>query len=314
MISQRLASGAGILLVYKYIIQAPSHGGFAVRGKDRESRHMDNRPIGFFDSGLGGLTCIPHLKQALPNESIIYFGDTARTPYGSKAVSTIKNFSFEISDFLAERDVKMIAIACNTVSGVAIEDIRKRHPNIPVLSIISPASHAVAKHCDSSNRIGIIGTKVTVASGAYPAKILGYNDELHLFQQACPAFVPLIEEGMTSGEIIELLIRRYMDDFVNGNKLDTLVLGCTHYPLIRESISLIYPHLDIIDPSEEMLFSIDLELGKRGLHAGAREKGDTFYASDLSENFINMINTIFEDKGEGVTFESFELDIETRRW
>jgi glutamate racemase len=274
---------------------------------------MDNRPIGFFDSGLGGLTCIPHLMRALPNESIIYFGDTARTPYGSKAVSTIKNFAFEISDFLAERDVKMIAIACNTVSGVAIEDLRERHPNIPVLSIISPASHTIAKRCNSENRIGIIGTKVTVQSGAYPRKILGYNPALHLFQQACPAFVPLIEEGMTDGEIIELLIRRYMDDFVREGKLDTLVLGCTHYPLIRDSISALYPHLDIVDPSEEMLHSIDSELAQRGLHADTHEYENVFYASDLSENFVNMIDRIFKDSEYRVAFKSFDIEAEIRR-
>ncbi|MDR1272370.1 MAG: glutamate racemase [Clostridiales Family XIII bacterium] len=274
---------------------------------------MDNRPIGFFDSGLGGLTCIPHLMQSLPNESIIYFGDTARTPYGSKAVSTIRGFAFEISDFLAERDVKMIAIACNTVSGVAIEDIRKRHPGIPVLGIISPASHTVAKRCNSTNRIGIIGTKVTVQSGEYPRKILRYNPSLKLFQKACPAFVPLIEEGMTEGEIIELLISRYMDGFVGENKLDTLVLGCTHYPLIRKSISALYPHLEIIDPSEEMLQSINDELEKRSLYADSHSHENIFYASDLSENFVNMIDKIFRDSKYRVAFKSFDLETEIRR-
>ncbi|MDR1816520.1 MAG: aspartate/glutamate racemase family protein, partial [Clostridiales Family XIII bacterium] len=115
----------------------------------------DSRPIGFFDSGLGGLTCIPYLMRALPDERIVYFGDTARTPYGSKAPATIRGFAEQVSDFLVGQGVKMIAIACNTVSSVALDDLRRRHPEVPVLGIISPASHAVAKTCGPENKIGI---------------------------------------------------------------------------------------------------------------------------------------------------------------
>lgn len=149
---------------------------------------MDNRPIGFFDSGLGGLTCIPHMMRDLPEEKIIYFGDTARTPYGSKAANTIRSFSMEIADFLVKSDVKMIVIACNTVSATCVEDLRKRFPQIPILGIIEPAAKAVAGSCRAGSRIGIIGTKVTISSGAYKKAIQARNPELKIFETACPAF------------------------------------------------------------------------------------------------------------------------------
>ena len=126
---------------------------------------MDNRPIGFFDSGLGGLTSIPNLFANLPNERVIYFGDTARTPYGSKAVSTIKQYSMQIADFLVSKDVKMIVIACNTISATCLDELRERFPQIPILGIISPAARAVAANCTEENNVGIIATKVTIASG-----------------------------------------------------------------------------------------------------------------------------------------------------
>ncbi|MDR0853690.1 MAG: glutamate racemase [Clostridiales Family XIII bacterium] len=269
---------------------------------------MDNRPIGFFDSGLGGLTCIPHLMRALPDERIVYFGDTARTPYGSKAESTIRNFSFEISDFLVSQDVKMIAIACNTVSSIALSALRKRHPSIPILGIISPASHTIANTCTGENNVGIIGTKVTIASDAYPDKILKFNSDLHLHQMACPTLVPLIEEGIIEHSIMDLSIEYYLDHFIKYNEIDTLVLGCTHYPLIRKNIEKIYPKLRIVDPSKEMFTSIDDTLTERGIKAASPTISNIFYASDLSENFVNMINKIFSDSDFKVAFRNFDLD------
>jgi len=270
---------------------------------------MDNRPIGFFDSGLGGLTCIPYLLAALPQESIVYFGDTARTPYGSKAPSTITKFASEIAEFLTEtQDVKMLAIACNTVSAVALEDLRARHPDIPVLGIISPASHAVAKTCTPENNIGVIGTKATIASDVYAKKILSLNPGLSIYQQACPALVPLIEEGIKENRILDLTIEYYLDSFLKENDIDTLILGCTHYPLILENITRLYPSLRIVDPSAEMLESVRDALDKNGLAASGQKHGHTFYASDLSENFINMIDLIVSGKGYPVSFKTFDLE------
>ncbi|MBE6030727.1 MAG: glutamate racemase [Clostridiales bacterium] len=272
---------------------------------------MDNRPIGFFDSGLGGLTCIPHLTKALPEEKIIYFGDTARTPYGSKATSTIRNFSLQIADFLVQNDVKMIVIACNTVSATCLEDLQMRFPEIPVVGIIKPAVQRVAESCNEENRVGIIGTKVTIRSEQYKSLILNLRNDLNIYSTPCPAFVPLIEEGIIKNEIMDMCIKYYLDDFVNKNQIDTLVLGCTHYPLIRENIEKIYPELRIIDPSEEIINSIRTILEERDMFADNSEAENVFYASDLSENFTNMINTIFDSPNAKVMFKN--LDIESAK-
>jgi glutamate racemase len=269
---------------------------------------MDNRPIGFFDSGLGGLTCIPYLMDALPQERILYFGDTARTPYGSKAASTIRAFSFEIADFLIENSVKMIVIACNTVSSVCIEDLCKRHPETPILGIISPAAHATAKLCGPGSRVGVIGTKATIRSNAYRDKILRYNKHLDISQIACPALVPLIEEGIIEHEIMDLTIRHYLDRFLSYNNIDTLVLGCTHYPLIRKNIQRLYPELRIVDPSREILHSIRDALSQGDLFAASASAEHTFCASDLSENFLNMIRRIFDSSGLNIVFKTIDTD------
>ena len=275
---------------------------------------MDCRPIGFFDSGLGGLTCIPYLINAFPEESIVYFGDTARTPYGSKAPSTIRNFAAEIADFLiGTQNVKMVAIACNTVSAVALDELRRRHPGIPILGIISPAAHTVAKTCTPKNRIGVIGTKATIASEAYTKKILGYSPGLSVFGQACPALVPLIEEGIIENHIMDLTIKYYMDPFLADSSIDTLVLGCTHYPIIRGHIEKLYPGLRIIDPSEELLQSVSDALARYCIHAGGKKTEHVFYASDLSENFVNMIDLIFSGPGAQAASKDFKLSLLERK-
>jgi glutamate racemase len=270
---------------------------------------MDNRPIGFFDSGLGGLTCIPFLMKALPKEKIIYFGDTARTPYGSKAPSTIKAFSLQIADFLVQNKVKMIVIACNTVTSTCLPELQIRYPDIPIIGIIQPAVDKVTKVCDSTNNIGIIGTKVTIRNKTYNALIEALDPTLHIYATPCPTFVPLIEEGIIQHEIMDLSIRYYLDHFISYNKIDTLVLGCTHYPLIRKNIEKLYPDLRIIDPSEEIIDSIDTVLQMNDIYSEDSDFENIFYASDLSENFIIMINRIFENSEFKVAFKNFALDV-----
>lgn len=273
---------------------------------------MDNRPIGFFDSGLGGLTSIPHLMNTLPEEKVIYFGDTARTPYGSKAVTTIRRFSAEITDFLVKCNVKMIVIACNTVSATCLGELRQRFPDIPIVGIITPAAQEVVNRCTPESRIGIIGTKVTIASHAYRSFIEELKPELRIYETACPAFVPLIEEGIIENDIMDMTIRYYMDDFVRENQLDTVILGCTHYPLIQKNISRIYPQLQIINPSSVVIGQIDRILTARDMHAEDSDFTNVFYASDLSENFVNMIDHIFADVDEDkkVRFMNFDLEKE----
>lgn len=269
---------------------------------------MDNRPIGFFDSGLGGLTCVPHLMKRLPDEKIVYFGDTARTPYGSKAITTIRTFSRQITDFLVKKNVKMIVIACNTVSATCLLDLRERHPRIPILGIIEPAASKVARICGGMNRIGVIGTKVTVTSHTYKKMIETLNPGLEIFETACPAFVPLIEEGIINSDIMDLTIRHYMSDFILENRLDTLVLGCTHYPLIRHHIERMYPNLHIIDPSAEIVDSLEEVLAREDMLADKSELENVFYASDLSDNFMGMIDRIFDDTDVKVKFKNLDVE------
>ena len=271
---------------------------------------MDNRAIGFFDSGLGGLTSIPPLFKALPRERVIYFGDTARTPYGSKAVSTIRQYACQIADFLVSKNVKMLVIACNTISTTCLEELKARFPALPIVGIVSPAAEKVAASCDETNRIGIIGTKVTIASGAYRDMIRTLAPELTVFDRATPAFVPLIEEGIIENEIMDLTIHYYMDDFVAQNRLDTLVLGCTHYPLIRKNIERLYPGLEIIDPSQEIIGRIRKTLAERDLLADESQEGENvFYASDLSENFTRMIQRILETERSDLILKFKNLDL-----
>ena len=271
---------------------------------------MDNRPIGFFDSGLGGLTSIPPLRRRLPEEKIIYFCDTARTPYGSKAIRTIKGFSSEIADFLVQSNVKMIVIACNTVSATCVDDLRKRFPLIPILGIIEPTARMVAAECEELNRVGIIGTKVTIASHAYSDMIKEMNPSLNIVETACPAFVPLIEEGIIDNDIMDLTIKYYMDDFVKDNELDTVILGCTHYPLIKKNLERLYPDLKIINPSDIVVNRVEEILAEGDMFADGSDFRNVFYASDLSENFLNMIDHIFEEEADDAKVKFLNFDIE----
>lgn len=270
---------------------------------------MDNRAIGVFDSGVGGLTCIPHLFQALPEERVIFFGDTARTPYGSKAVSTIRTYAEQVADFLVSKDVKMLVIACNTVTSICLPLLRARFPHIPILGVIDPAAHRIAATCSERNRIGVIGTKVTVASGLYADSIRNYNPMLTVYSKATPAFVPLIEEGIIDHAIMDLTIRYYLDDFIQKNCIDTLVLGCTHYPLIRKNLLRIYPQVQLINPSYEIVTKIRQVLTEQDMLAADNDRENVFYASDLSENFVNMIQNVLKMEKSDLILKFKNLDL-----
>ena len=202
----------------------------------------------------------------------------------------------------------MIVIACNTVSATCLSDLQERYPDVPVVGIIQPAAEKIAKSCSTMNKIGIIGTKVTIQSGQYKKLVKSINDELEIHETACPAFVPLIEEGIIQNDIMDLTIKYYMDDFMLENRLDTVVLGCTHYPLIRSNIKRLYPALHIINPSEEIVYSIRKILTQQDMLSEQPECENVFYASDLSENFVNMIERIFHDEEIKVKFKNLELE------
>lgn len=270
---------------------------------------MDNRPIGFFDSGVGGLTGIPHLMKELSDEKVIFFGDTARTPYGSKSPNTIMQFTLQICKFLIIHNVKMIVIACNTVTAICLDELRRAFPDIPIIGVISPTARVIANKCNHEDHIGIIATKVTVQSGAYAKKIEEKHPGLHLYSKACPAFVPLIEEGIIDHEIMDLTIRYYLDDFIRENQINRLILGCTHYPLLTENLNRLYPEIRLISSSKEVATAVHIELEKRNMFAGKNDMENIFYASDLSENFVNMIQLILGKNKEELNIKFKNLDV-----
>lgn len=269
-------------------------------------RNGDKRPIGIFDSGLGGLTAVTALAEALPEEHFIYFGDTARTPYGSKAVETIQRFSVQIAEFLLKHDAKLVVIACNTISATALELLQERFPHTPFIGIIEPAARFVAANYGAKRRLGIIATKVTIESHQYERMIRGFEGACQVFSKACPLFVPAIEEGVADTALMDEIVRYYLDDFVRENALDSLVLGCTHYPLVEKSIRRLYPALEIINPSRIVADEVAGQLDSLGLRAGEKSGTNRFYASDLSECFLRMIRSIMGEGNTVVRQKSFE--------
>ena len=272
---------------------------------------MDNRYIGVFDSGVGGLTSVPYIMRMLPDERIIFFGDTARTPYGSKAAGTIRQFTEQIGSFMVENDVKMMVAACNTISAVALDDLQRKYPHIPMIGTIRPTAKVVARDCRETDRIGIMATKATVRSESYLKRIREKNPGMkHLYQIACPAFVPLIEEGIIDHEIMDLTIRYYLDDFIEKHGIDTLVLACTHYPLISGNLKRLYPGVKLISSSEEAATALKIELERRDMLAvPGNDRENIFYASDLSDNFLNMIRLLLGDDVERLNIRFKNLDL-----
>ena len=260
----------------------------------------DDRPIGVFDSGLGGLTAVTHMADIMPNESFIYFGDTARTPYGSKSITTIERFSAQISDFLVENGAKIIVIACNTVSATCLEFLRERHPNIPIIGMIVPAAKKIAFEYGNDTRVGIIGTKVTVNSKQYEKKIKELGGQSSVFSKACPLFVPMIEEGITDWEVVKPVIRHYLDEFISENEIDTLVLGCTHYPLLKDKMSLFLKKInreDIRLISQDSIVAASLRdyLNRHTeIEQTLSSKGEIrFYTTDSPEAFDRNVTRFF---------------------
>ena len=265
---------------------------------------MDNRPIGFFDSGLGGLTSVQELHRQLPEEKVIYYGDTARTPYGSKSPETIKRFAVQIVDYLVSKDTKMIIIACNTVTAWTLDILRERYPDMPILGVIGPTVRRVV--ADGCRKVGVIATKATIVSDVYGKSLKALDPSIEVHSLACPAIVPLVEEGFTDSKIMELTVRHYMDDFVRDNQFDDLILGCTHYPLIAGHIRKLYPGLKLYSSSAEVVNEARDILTERDMLAHGSALKDRYYASDLSENFISMTDLLFSGTDFNIKFVKLE--------
>jgi glutamate racemase len=209
---------------------------------------MDPRPIGVFDSGVGGLTVFRALERALPGESLVYLGDTARVPYGTKSAETVVRYAREATHFMLRREVKMVVVACNTASSVAMEAV-EREARMPALGVIEPGAHRAAE-ISRSGAIGVIGTRATIGSGAYERAIRERRPDAEVLSHPCPLFVPLAEEGWTDNAVAEQVAGIYLEPFKQAG-VDTLVLGCTHYPLLREMIGKVMgPELELVDSAE----------------------------------------------------------------
>ena len=252
---------------------------------------MNSLPIGIFDSGVGGLTVLRELRRLLPAEHLVYLGDTARVPYGNKSRATVRRYAEEDVQFLLGQGVKMIVIACNTASAMAAPELRERFPGVPILGMIGPGSRA-ARAATRNGRIGVIATAATIGSGAYEARIRASFAEKggapeEILAQACPLFVPLVEEGETSSAITRLVAEKYLAP-LRGAGIDTLVLGCTHYPLLKGVIAeLMGAGVALVDSAEAAAVETAALLGERGLLRGSEEGlgGEQFYVTDAAARF-----------------------------
>lgn len=264
---------------------------------------MDRRAIGVFDSGIGGLTVVRELQRQLPHESLLYFGDTARVPYGNKSPETVRRYAREILDFLVGRDVKMVVVACNTASAHALEDLRQIS-RVPVEGVIDPGARA-AVVASRAGPIGVIGTAGTMKSGAYERAIHARQPSVRVIQRACPLFVPLVEEGWLQREATRLIAHEYLDP-LKADGVDALVLGCTHYPLLKPLLGQVLgDRIALVDSAEHTATAVAGRLEESGIAAPRGEPGRThFVVSDAPEQFQRVGAAFLGD-----TLRSVELKV-----
>ena len=251
-------------------------------------------PIGVFDSGVGGLTVAREIMRNLPDERIVYFGDTARVPYGSKSQETVIRYSRQIVRFLQTQHVKAIVIACNTASALALDAI-EGELDIPILGVLRPGAK-VAAETTKNKRVGVIATESTIRSGMYGRYIKAHDPEITVYGKACPLFVPLVEEGWLKDPVTEEVARRYLKELLEKD-IDSLILGCTHYPLIRSLMrKIVGEKVQLVNPAYETA----LELGRLLAREGLANDGGTdcagekyqFFVSDAAEKFAEFANSI----------------------
>ena len=245
---------------------------------------MDTRPIGVFDSGVGGLTVVKQIMKVMPHENIVYFGDTARVPYGTKSKEAVTKYSKQIVRFLQTKDVKAIIIACNTASSNSLEELQKTF-DVPLFGVVVPGVEE-ALRSTKNKKIGVIGTAGTVRSGAYERMICERDREMQVYSKACPLFVPLAEEGWTENEVAKQAARNYLQELVDIG-IDSLVLGCTHYPLLKRCIgTTVGDSIKLVDPAKAtarrvMNFLREKELLNEKETNGSKQ----FYLSDSTDMF-----------------------------
>lgn len=265
------------------------------------------RPIGIFDSGIGGLTVMKEIFDKLPYENTIYLGDTARVPYGSRSPETVTRYSFENARFLCSKDIKILVIACNTASSVSLNALRGYLP-VPVVGVIEPGAKA-AVAATQKKKIGVIGTEATVRSSSYARAIHDLDPSVSVFSIPCPLFVPLVEEGWTEGRITEMIADRYLAD-MREKDIDTLVLGCTHYPLLKQVLSKVMgDKVRLIDSAIETAFEIRAILAAQGLkNISGLSARHEFYVTDSPQKFLSVGERFLGRSIENI--EKIQLEME----
>lgn len=261
---------------------------------------MNNRnPIGVFDSGLGGLTVVKALRKVLPNESMVYFGDTARVPYGNKSPELIKEYSLQITDFLLKHNTKIIVVACNTATALALDTIQNKL-NIPIIGVIKPGVESALK-LTQNNHIGVIGTISTINSGVYATELKIKNHSVKVTSTPCPLFVPLAEEGWLNESATKLIAQKYLES-VNEANIDTLILGCTHYPLLTEVIQdVISTEIKLVDSAQAIASDTVELLMNDGLLNDQKNKGVLkLFVSDLPARFEIVASRFLGEKVSNV--------------
>ena len=255
-----------------------------------------NAPVGVFDSGVGGLTVMREIMRQIPNERIVYFGDTARVPYGSKSKDTITRYSRQIVRFLQAMEVKAIVVACNTASAYALDEL-EREVDIPIIGVVKPGAR-VAAQATVNGKLGVIGTEGTISSGIYTEYIEKINPNITVIGKACPLFVPLVEEGLWQDPVTEDIARRYLGELIDTG-IDTLILGCPHYPLIRATVGrLLGEGVSMVNPAYETARELQELLAKEGMLNDTQgklgEEKYRFYVSDAAEKFRRFANSIIK--------------------
>jgi len=253
-----------------------------------------NSPIGVFDSGVGGLTVAREIMRQLPNERIVYFGDTARVPYGNKSRETVTKFSRQIVHFLKEQQVKAIVVACNTASAYALEEL-EHEVDIPIMGVMKPGARA-AIEATKNKRVGVVATEATIHSGIYTRYIKENDASVTVLEKACPLFVPLVEEGLWEDPVTDEIAHRYLSELIDSD-IDTLILGCTHYPMLRSTVAKIMGEgVTLVNPAYETARELKRLLAQKGLESEHRPGLGTelyrFYVSDGAEKFKQLANAI----------------------
>jgi len=261
------------------------------------------RPIGIFDSGLGGLTVFKELRALLPGEDLIYFGDTARVPYGTKSAGAVLAFSKEITTFLLGKKIKFLIVACNTASSLALDEIRKISP-VPVMGVIVPGVEAALKAVSPGGRVLVTGTSATINSHAYARALTASGARIKVTEKACPLFVPLVEEGWCSKPAAAITAREYLAPF--RGKIDVLILGCTHYPLLKKVIARVMgPRTEIVDSARAAAQDARAELSVRGLLSASRRGRSEFIVSDAPDRFSALAFKLLKIRTGKVTVKRF---------